>query len=154
MPEIQNRSAWGRARFGGGPATLILVSLLGGALIAILASFLVATTRYPDTLATAWLVFGAAFFPVMAGVFWAVLVDRSTLRGAPKDPESSIEATWYSRAASGAFTDMIALLGVGLFVFTVFIDLQMSVDNLLLIAILVAMLDFGIRYVAIKIREG
>lgn len=149
-----SRSTWGRARFGGGSAALITVSLLCGAITSVGVSYLFAAIRFSDHQPIAWLIFSLAFLPVFTAVFYAIFVDRSTLRDTPTDPEASIEATWYKRAASGAFTDMIGLLGIALLAFTLFVDLSVSVDTVLLVLIVVAMLDFGIRYLIIRRREG
>ena len=154
MTETTKRSAWGRAKFGGGSATLITVSLISGAALAAGLSYLYATFQFPENFATAWSIFGAVFWPIMSVIVWVLLVDRSTLRGAPKNPEASIEATWYSRAAAGAFTDLIGALGLGLLVTTLFVDVPLPTDNVLLAILLVATVDFTIRYVVLRLREG
>lgn len=117
--QVEPRSRWGRSRFGGSGGTLIAVSLGLGAILASgigwLSMVLESGHQNP------WLIFWAGAIvslPASAGLAWVLLVDRSTLAGAPADPDASVEARWYEKAAVGAFHVLIASLGLGAAVVT------------------------------------
>lgn len=115
------RTAWGRsARLGGGSGRLMAVSLLlgviGGAALAFGAAAVGRAVRSDLPAGWDWLfpvVFSAFTIPLLTAVAWALLVDRSTLRGAADRPEESIESRWYDRAAQSTFHVMLLALGVG-----------------------------------------
>ncbi|MBA9081340.1 hypothetical protein FHR79_001453 [Micrococcus aloeverae] len=117
------RPRWGRsARLGGGSGRLILVSLVAGVVIALLigaASYGLASSqgdagpRFP---AVTGAVMAASALPVGAALAWLFLVDRTTLRGAVRDTEETIEGRWLEKAQSGAFGDLLVVLGLGTFV--------------------------------------
>ena len=153
-PQTPARSTLGRAKFGGGPGTLASVSLIAGAVTATLIGYLAALTKFADHQTIGWVVFSTAFFPIFSAVYWALFVDRSTLTNAPKNPESSIESSWYQKAASSTFTFLIGTLGVALFVTTLFVDLTLTLDNAILAILLLAMLTFGVNYLVVRRREG
>ncbi|MGO1235331.1 MAG: hypothetical protein ACTHY8_01365 [Microbacterium gubbeenense] len=50
----------------------------------------------------------------LIGLIWALLVDRSTLRGVIDKPDESIESKWLDAAMSGAFSDTVMLTGFAL----------------------------------------
>lgn len=118
----QPRSRWGRsARLGGGTGRLLGVSLAGGvplaALVGAAAWWLGQLAGDPDP-RRPWVVavaLTASCLPVGFGAIWVFLVDRDTLEGAVRNPEQSIESRWYDRAATGAFHDLLILLGLGTF---------------------------------------
>ena len=122
-PRRDTRSRWGRsARLGGGSGRLILVSLVAGVVIALLigaASYGLASSqgdagpRFP---AVTGAVMAASALPVGAALAWLFLVDRTTLRGAVRDTEETIEGRWLEKAQSGAFGDLLVVLGLGTFV--------------------------------------
>lgn len=58
----------------------------------------------------------ASALPVGAALAWLFLVDRTTLRGAVRDTEETIEGRWLEKAQSGAFGDLLVVLGLGTFV--------------------------------------
>ncbi|MGZ0068456.1 hypothetical protein [Microbacterium arborescens] len=78
---------------------------------------------------------------------WAAVVDRATLRGATEQPEQSVEARWYERASSGAFSDTLLIVGLGtaILAFT-----QVEVPTLMAMAavLLIAMSSVAVRYLA------
>lgn len=47
-------------------------------------------------------------------LIWALVVERSTLRGAVDAPEESIESNWLNTAMQGAFTDTLTVSGLAL----------------------------------------
>ena len=122
-PRRDTRSRWGRSsRLGGGSGRLILVSLVAGVVIALLigaASYGLASSqgdagpRFP---AVTGAVMAASALPVGAALAWLFLVDRTTLRGAVRDTEETIEGRWLEKAQSGAFGDLLVVLGLGTFV--------------------------------------
>lgn len=153
-PNTPTRSALGRAKFGGGTGTLVTVSLIAGAVTAALIGYLASLSKFADHSALGWIVFTAAFFPIFTAVYWALLVDRSTMTYAPRDPESSIESSWYQKAASGTFTFLLGGLGVALFVTTLFVDLTLKLDDVILVILVLTMLTFGVNYLIVRRRES
>jgi hypothetical protein len=143
------RSAWGRARFGGSPRTLLVVSLTIGVLVSagLGGLFLVPGNTADPVLAFSVVAFGT--LPVTAALGWAVLVDRSTLVGAIDRPDDSIESAWYDKAASGAFGDILIVGGLsagGLGLAGIEAPLTWALSAL----VLFAMLDFAVRYLWLK----
>lgn len=122
-PRRDTRPRWGRSsRLGGGSGRLILVSLVAGAVIALLigaAAYGLASShggadpRFPTVMGA---VMAASALPVGAALAWLFLVDRTTLRGAVRDTEETIEGRWFEKAQSGAFGDLLVVLGLGTFV--------------------------------------
>ena len=122
-PRRDTRSFWGRsARLGGGTGRLLLVSLVLGLLIALLigaAAYGLATLRDQPDARYPWimgLIMAAMSLPIGAGVAWFLLVDRTTVRGAIRDTEETVEGRWLEKAQSGAFGDLLVVLGLGTFV--------------------------------------
>ncbi|MCV7527979.1 hypothetical protein D8M15_06400 [Micrococcus sp. HSID17228] len=122
-PRRDTRPRWGRSsRLGGGSGRLILVSLVAGVVIALLigaAAYGLASSqgdadpRFPAVMGA---VMAASALPAGAALAWLFLVDRTTLRGAVRDTEETIEGRWLERAQSGAFGDLLVVLGLGTFV--------------------------------------
>lgn len=122
-PRRDTRPRWGRSsRLGGRSGRLILVSLVAGVVIALLigaAAYGLASSqgdadpRFPAVMGA---VMAASALPVGAALAWLFLVDRTTLRGAVRDTEETIEGRWLERAQSGAFGDLLVVLGLGTFV--------------------------------------
>ena len=122
-PRRDTRPRWGRSsRLGGRSGRLILVSLVAGVVIALLigaAAYGLASSqgdadpRFPAVMGA---VMAASALPVGAALAWLFLVDRTTLRGAVRDTEETIEGRWLEKAQSGAFGDLLVVLGLGTFV--------------------------------------
>ena len=122
-PRRDTRSRWGRSsRLGGGSGRLIVVSLVAGVVIALLigaAAYGLASSqgdadpRFPAVMGA---VMAASALPVGAALAWLFLVDRTTLRGAVRDTEETVEGRWLEKAQSGAFGDLLVMLGLGTFV--------------------------------------
>ena len=153
------RPRWGRsARLGGGSGRLILVSLVAGVVIALLigaAAYGLASSqgdadpRFP---AVTGAVMAASALPVGAALAWLFLVDRTTLRGAVRDTEETVEGRWLEKAQSGAFGDLLVVLGLGTFVVAMTgwqADLPLVGAGLLL----VAGASVAVRY-ALQKRRG
>lgn len=86
---------------------------------------------------------------------WAVVVDRSSIPGAPHHPEQAVESSWYDRATRGAFHDLLIVIGVfslALAVVPAFHDVSALTALCLVTAF--AALDTGIRYQLLKGRES
>jgi hypothetical protein len=122
-PRRDTRSRWGRSsRLGGGSGRVILVSLVAGVVIALLigaAAYGLASSqgdadpRFPAVMGA---VMAASALPVGAALAWLALVDLTTVRGAIRDTEETIEGRWLEKAQSGAFGDLLVVLGLGTFV--------------------------------------
>ncbi len=151
--EQETKARWGRSRFGGSQATLISVSLLAGAVLSIAAGLLFATLNFPGNFVLATLIMAAGLLPVLSVGCWALLLDRSTLRGATKNPEISVESQWYDKAAVGVFQDILLVCGLGAAVLS-FIEVQASIGLVLAGVVALSMADFGVRYLLIKRAEG
>ncbi|MBB4736439.1 hypothetical protein [Micrococcus cohnii] len=114
------RTRWGRsARLGGGQTRLVTASLLCGAVASVLfglVAFLTFGEADPARPWLPWLTVTAVAvvnLPVTAALFWALFVDRSTVQGAVRNPEDSVESRWYDAAAVGAFHDLLIVIGLG-----------------------------------------
>lgn len=158
MTEIQ-KSAWGRMRSGGNTRTLLLLSFGGGLAAALGVAALVAAAGPEERFLAALLAFGFSFWLPFSALFWVLLVDRGTMRDAPRNVEDSVEYRWSERASAGVFRDMLVLLGAGaavLSVLEVAIDLTLRWPLHLVLAglVVLAMVDFGIRMQLSKRAEG
>ncbi|MGP9780852.1 hypothetical protein ACT3UQ_00080 [Glutamicibacter sp. AOP12-B1-11] len=147
------QSKWGRSRFGGGSAALIITSLLVGLVLSAGGGLLFARLNFPENFVLAALVMMAGLLPVLSVACWALLLDRDTLRGATKNPEISVESQWYDKAAVGVFQDLLLVCGLGGAVFS-FLQFQASIGLVLAGVVMVAMVDFAVRYWLIKRAEG
>lgn len=150
----QKKSYWGSSRFGGSSRRLIVTCILAGIPLSLLAGGLITLLQPGHPRADLMFIIGAAVtLPVCCIAVWAFLVDRSTMTGAPEDPESSIEGQWLYRAAASSFMDLFAIIGLSTAVFT-FVDVPISTAVAFGGLAVVALLDFGLRYLIIKRREG
>lgn len=158
MTEIK-KSAWGRMRSGGNTRTLLLLSFGGGLAAALGVAALVAAAGPEERFLATLLAFGFSFWLPFSALLWVLLVDRGTMRDAPRNVEDSVEYRWSERASAGVFRDMLVLLGAGaavLSVLEVAIDLTLRWPLHLVLAglVVLAMVDFGIRMQLIKRAEG
>lgn len=151
-PTTDPRSRWGRVRFGARRLPALMVAAPIGVLLALgIAGIAVATGGAGPhplvgaaaiTLITVW---------ACTGLVWALIVDRNTLRGATANPEQSVESVWYDRAASGAFTDVLLIVGLGTAVLS-FASLEIPTLLALAGVLVIAMGSFGIRYLMLQRR--
>ncbi|MGP7812044.1 hypothetical protein [Glutamicibacter soli] len=158
MTEIK-KSAWGRMRSGGNTRTLLLLSFGGGLAAALGVAALVAAAGPEERFLATLLAFGFSFWLPFSALLWVLLVDRGTMRDAPRNVEDSVEYRWSERASAGVFRDMLVLLGAGaavLSVLEVAIDLTLRWPLHLVLAglVVLAMVDFGIRMQLSKGAEG
>lgn len=142
-------SKWGRAKFGGSSAHLLAASLAAGVLLSGALGWLFMVLRNGDRPLLAFAVMAVFTLPVAAVLAWAVLVDRATLAGALEEPEDSVESAWYEKAASGAFTDILLVGGLGCAALS-FLGTEGTAGLILGSVVAFAMLDFGARYLWLK----
>ncbi|GAA1390186.1 hypothetical protein [Luteococcus peritonei] len=143
---------FGRTRSGRSPwPGAVLIGLLVTAALGSAAALLNDGPR-------AWLLVAllvALNLPVLVFGGWAVLVDRSTIRGATQRPEESVENSWLDRAANGAFYDLLTVLGLGLAAFNLVPAARdLPARHALTAYVLFAMLDVAARYLVISRGEA
>ena len=144
-----SRTRWGRSRFGGGQTALLGAACGIGLLVSgILAwTFSVVSGVERPLLAIALVML--CTLPANAALGWALLVDRSTLRGAVERPDDSIETAWYQRAAAGAFGDLLLVGGLSAAAFAV-LQIEAAVSWIIAAVVLFAMLDSGARFLWLR----
>ncbi|WAC66000.1 hypothetical protein OVA14_12005 [Agrococcus sp. SL85] len=144
------RTRWGRVRGTAGmPALAIAIPvglLLGAAGGAVAAAMIDAPSPMLVGLAV-----GASMGVPFVALVWALLVDRESLRGVVDRPEESVEGAWYDRAAQGAFSDTILVVGLATAALAV-TGLRIDVVVALVGVLLVAMASCGIRYLVARRR--
>ncbi|MFT4051213.1 MAG: hypothetical protein QM677_03065 [Microbacterium sp.] len=151
--ETDRRSRWGRVRFGAGRMPALWVAAPVGLVLAIGIAVLAVATDSAGSRP----ILGGSVIAVMTwwpclGIAWALIVDRETLRGAIDNPEQSVESVWYEKAASGAFTDVLLVAGLGTAA-VAFTGIEISAVNALAAVVLIAMGSFAVRYL-IQRRRG
>lgn len=150
------QSKWGRTRFGGSPALLIVLSVLGGLILSAAIAWLIWQFG-PDAVvqrkALAAVVAGLVMLPATFALCWVIMLDRDTLAGAVKDPDSSIEGKWYDKAAFGAFHDLIAVCGLGAMALSL-LPIDVVPAMALCGVVMFAAVDTTVRYLLIKKVEG
>ncbi|MFV0285615.1 MAG: hypothetical protein ACK5IM_04395 [Demequina sp.] len=111
MLEAERQTRWGKVR-GARRIPALAVAIPGGLLLAVVAGAVAATLiEAPSPALVGFAVGGSASFPSIA-LIWAVIVDRGSLRGALERPELSVEGAWYDRAAAGALSDVLLVIGL------------------------------------------
>ena len=55
---------------------------------------------------------------------------------------------------SGTFTFLLGGLGVALYVTTLFVDLTLKLDDVILVILVITMLTFGVNYLIVRRRES
>lgn len=94
-------------------------------------------------------VFALATLPATWGLGLILLSDIPP----PEYGEDTIEHTWMTRAATGAFLDMVTALGV-LVTVVIVLDLEISADLSLVAVLILAMVDVASRYWILRRRES
>lgn len=140
-----SQTRWGKARFGGGSAALLSISLGIGAIASAGLGWLFQLLGDAERPVLAFTLMAVSTLPVTTALGWAALVDRSTLMGAIEKPDDSIESAWYEKAAGGAFGDILLVGGLGAAVFA-FTKIEAPISWCLAAIVLFAMLDFAARY--------
>lgn len=144
-------STWGSSRYGGGQATLLTISIVGGAALSLLVGWGIVSFRQEDLPGWALPVVSLPVWPVAIAGIWALLVDRSTLKGAVRNPEASVESHWYAKAAENTFYWMIAVMGLGVGAFSTF-GWDAPASLVLTATTVLAMLIFLANYLVYKRR--
>ncbi|MDO5067795.1 MAG: hypothetical protein Q4D96_10995 [Propionibacteriaceae bacterium] len=109
----QQQFQWGRSRFGGVPTMRIAIPAgvaigLGYGLVDKMAE-----SQNDPLWWVAGLIFGMFISPFAVALIATLIVDRSTMEGAERNPEASIESTWLNKAASDGFYATLGACGVG-----------------------------------------
>ncbi|WP_430592098.1 hypothetical protein [Humidisolicoccus flavus] len=146
------RSRWGRVKFGERRVSAMAAALPIGAVLAVIVGFIAVAsgTAGPHPL-LGGTVFALVTVWPLAGLAWALMVDRSTLQGATDRPEESVENAWYENAASSAFTDTITIVGLSLAVLAIggiALDARIALAGV----IGVAALSFAVRFLIKRAR--
>jgi len=149
----QNRSRFGRAKFGGGPKTLIAVSVAVGLVLSIALSVIVALTVLTENKALAVALFTAFTAPWLIAIVWLLLVDRDTIEGAINKPEQSIESRWYAQAAQDTVHALLWSVGV-MGVASVFVDASVSLGTATIVLGVFLFIVFGAAYFLRKRSEA
>lgn len=119
--ETDPRTRWGRIRFAGRRLPAMALAIPTGLLLAVGAG---ALTLWTGVAAGEQALFIAGVFALVmswgfVGLVWALVVDRTSLRGAIEKPDDSIESIWMDAAMAGAFRDTIMLTGLGLAILSI-----------------------------------
>ncbi|MFD2840049.1 hypothetical protein ACFSYH_05630 [Populibacterium corticicola] len=145
-----DRSRWGRVRFGRHrPHALWIAAPIGALGAAVLATIAVATGSAGARPALGGVAIALVALWPFTGIVWALIVDRSTLVGAVKNPEQSVESFWHDRAASGAFADTLLIGGLGTVAITLS-GVEPSAVFAVAAVVLLSMVSFGVRYFALS----
>lgn len=144
------RTRWGRVR-GTARTPAMAIAIPAGLLLAAAAGAVsAAMIAAPSPLLVGLAIGGSTVAPFVALV-WALLVDRDSLRGAVDRPEDSVEGAWYDRAAQGAFSDTILVVGLASAALAI-TGLRIDVVVALVGVLFVAMGSCGIRYLVARRR--
>lgn len=114
--------SWGRIKFGREPRrSAVLVAIPCGLIIATV--FALLTTHFHADPSQWW--FNVTFYwglsaPVATSAAWLALVDPSTIRGAVRKPEDTIERMWAKNATFNAYLVTMAIFSIALAVCTAF----------------------------------
>ncbi len=122
--------------------------LAGGLGLTVLVAAVAASTRASDPLLT-FVVFAVSVGPVLVGGAWVLVPDPGRPAALEHD-EDTVERSWVHRASSGAFPDLLTALGLSLAVTTVL----RAPEPPLVVFVVLAMVDFLIRYAVMARREG
>lgn len=122
---------------------------VAGALVIATAVGLVAAAVRDD--GPEWLLFTAFAVATVVPAFGGLGLLTGAMRAdKPKHDEETVEHEWFVRATSGAFTDLLLVLGIVVFVTSV-LD---GPDLPLVLVIVLAMADVAVRYTALSRREA
>ncbi|MCS4484476.1 hypothetical protein NXS08_03100 [Gleimia sp. 6138-11-ORH1] len=147
MKNLKNTSTpWGQVKFGKKPRKAAITialpaGLFSATILSALATYLM--PRY-DIWWQSILIYLIMLTPIAVAGAWALLVDRSTLPGAVRNPEESVEQAWAKTAALNAFTTNVILISIGLTV-SVLANYQ-TISNTLLVVLLLHLAAFAFSY--------
>ncbi|MGB9034675.1 MAG: hypothetical protein WCC45_09175 [Paeniglutamicibacter sp.] len=152
-PGTDNRTRWGRTRFADGRLPAMAVAIPVGLLLAIGVGAITLWTGVASgehALPVAG-VFALVMSWGLVGLVWALVVDRTSLRGAIGNPDESIESTWLDAAMAGAFRDTIMLTGLVLAILSI-TGFELDVLWALIGVIVVGFFSTFVRYLMAKKR--
>lgn len=146
-----DRTRWGRLR-GGSSTPAMAIAIPAGLVLAVLVGVIAAAMwDAPTPPVVVGIGFTVVTLPALVGLVWVFLVDRNTLRGAIDRPEESVEGAWYDKAAQGAFSDILLVVGLGT-AFLAITGIRIDVLIALIGVLLVAMGSFSVRYLVARRR--
>lgn len=147
---MTQQSIIGRSKFGGSSTALGLVSLAGGVAIAgaLAGLFYAVVDQNPLVFA----IFIPVALPVAAALVWALMVDRTTIRGATLNPEASVESSWYDQATSDTYHATLFAAGIVALV-SVFAPVEVPLSIAAAVLVVFLMGVFCISY-QIRKRHG
>ncbi|WP_129660193.1 hypothetical protein [Rothia uropygialis] len=151
--DVTKRPRWGYVRHGSRKVYAWKPALALGAITTAAASLpasLLTTHGTFDVLA--FFIFCTFLLSPLYMLWWLILVDRETVRGAIKAPEKSIESTWYTQAAQGVFHDLLIVMGLGA-ALTSWWKLSFDISWFFLGGTVAMMVDFAARYAYEKSRS-
>lgn len=140
-----SQTRWWKARFGGGSAALLSISIGMGIVVSAGLGWLFLVLGDVERHMFAFTLMVVSTLPVTSALGWAVLVNRSTLAGAIEKPNDSIESAWYEKAAGGVFGDILLVGGLSATAFA-FTKIEAPISWCLAAVVLFAMLDFAARF--------
>lgn len=149
------RNKWGLARFGTRRVSAMAFAIPGGLVLGAAAGLLAVLAGITGSNAVlGFLVFASCLTMPAVALVYGLIVDRNTLEGAAVRPEESVESGWYERAASGSFTDLILVLGLGATILT-FLPMQFAVELKLILpgVLVICFVSFAVRYLMLR-RQG
>ena len=151
MSNEQKRYRWGRSRFGGVPTMRIAIPV--GVVLGMAYGVGHVVVNNPDGPLkwVAGLIYGAFMAPLVVALVAVLIVDRSTVKGAVKRPEVSIENHWYGRAATVAFHVTLVVVGIASLVATW--AGQVVLSQVLAGVLVVLGGSFGVAYLFQKARS-
>lgn len=152
-PRTDTRTSWGRISFAGGRIPAMAVAIPAGLILATGVGALTLLTEVSQgehALVTAG-VFALVMSWGFIGLIWALVVDRSSLRGALDKPDESIESKWLEAAMAGALRDTIMLTGFALATLAI-TGFELDVTWALIGVVWVAFFSTTVRYLMAKKR--
>ncbi|WP_075890149.1 hypothetical protein [Actinomyces provencensis] len=149
--EPQNQRRLGLTRPGGVPALRVAVPLgLVASLTLGIARVVLVNPDGPYQW-IAGVILGVCVAPCAIALAWVLVVDRTTLPGAVRNPEASVEGAWYSQAATISFHVVLVVCGLGSFLALFW--LPSAVSWTFSCVFLVAALAWGVSYLWIARRS-
>lgn len=106
----------------------------------------------PDDFAVKAAIFGAAALGPATFSAWYVLIGRKEVAKDARQHTDSVEQQWAGRAASGAFTDLMIVLGVSLTAVSIS-GWEPPVGLVLLALTILGLGDMAVRYLLAERRE-
>lgn len=147
------RTRWGRINFAEGRLPAMAVAIPVGLILAVGVGALTLLTEVAQ--GDQALVIAGVLALVMSwgliGLIWALVVDRSSLRGAIDNPNESVESKWLDAAMAGALRDTILLTGLTLAALAI-TGFDLDVTWALIGVIWIAFFSTAVRYFMAKKR--